>query len=388
MYYVEFFLMKYNVLGRTGLKVSEIAFGSEWYVDRPFCDVEEIIRYCEDVGINFLDCWMSEPIVRTNLGRAIKYTRDKWIIQGHIGATWQDNQYVRTREMEKVREAFDDFMERFQIKTLDFGMIHYVDELKDYDEIMNGEFIEYVRDLKADGVIKHIGLSTHNTDIAFLAARNPEIELLMFSINPAYDMFPSTGVLDDYRDDEKYDGLAGLDSRRAELYQLCEDNGTPITVMKGYASGKLFNAVDSPFGVALTPVQCIHYALSQKGVKSIFVGVENTRELAEAVEYENASENEKEYCDILANAPMHSFDGKCMYCGHCAPCTSGIDIAMTIKLFDLACIHDEIPSSVKEHYNNLTYDASDCIACGECEDRCPFNVKIVDVMLDVQDLFN
>ncbi len=380
--------MKYNVLGKTGLKVSEIAFGSEWYVDRPFSDVEEIIRYCENEGINFLDCWMSEPIVRTNLGRAIKDTRDKWIIQGHIGATWQDNQYVRTREMGKVKEAFDDFMERFQIETLDFGMIHYVDELNDYKEIMNGEFIEYVRELKDNGIINHIGLSTHNTDIAFLAARNPEIELLMFSINPAYDMFPPTGSLDDYRDDDKYDGLAGLDPRRAELYQLCEDNGTPITVMKGYASGRLFDADDSPFGVALTPVQCIHYALSQKSVKSIFVGVENTQEMAEAIEYENASESEKEYSDILSNAPMHSFEGKCMYCGHCAPCTSGIDIAMVIKLFDLASTHDEIPPSVKEHYNNLTYDASECIACGECEDRCPFNVKIVDIMLDAQDLFN
>ena len=380
--------MKYNVLGKTGLKVSEIAFGSEWCVDKSFSDVEEMVRYCENEGINFLDCWMSEPVVRTNLGRAIKNTRDKWIIQGHIGATWQDNQYVRTREIGKVKEAFDDFMNRFQIETLDFGMIHYVDELKDYEEIMNGEFIEYVRDLKDRGIIKHIGLSTHNTDIAFLAADNPEIELLMFSINPAYDMFSSTKVLEDYRDDEEYDGLAGLDSRRAELYQFCEDNGTPITVMKGYASGKLFSDDESPCGAALTPVQCIHYALSQKGVKSIFVGVENTRELAEAIAYENASEDEKEYYDILVNAPMHSFDGKCMYCGHCAPCTSGIDIAMTIKLFDLASIHDEIPAGVREHYNNLTYNASDCIACGECEDRCPFNVKIVDVMLDAQDLFN
>ncbi len=380
--------MKYNVLGKTGLKVSEIAFGSEWCVDKSFSDVEEMVRYCENEGINFLDCWMSEPVVRTNLGRAIKNTRDKWIIQGHIGATWQDNQYVRTREIGKVKEAFDDFMNRFQIETLDFGMIHYVDELKDYEEIMNGEFIEYVRDLKDRGIIKHIGLSTHNTDIAFLAADNPEIELLMFSINPAYDMFSSTKVLEDYRDDEEYDGLAGLDSRRAELYQFCEDNGTPITVMKGYASGKLFSDDESPFGAALTPVQCIHYALSQKDVKSIFVGVENTRELAEAIAYENASEDEKEYYDILVYAPMHSFDGKCMYCGHCAPCTSGIDIAMTIKLFDLASIHDEIPAGVREHYNNLTYNASDCIACGECEDRCPFNVKIVDVMLDAQDLFN
>ena len=380
--------MKYRTLGNTGLKVSEIAFGAEWYIERPYEDVEAIVRHCEANGINFLDCWMSEPTVRTNLGKAIKDTRDKWIIQGHIGATWQDNQYVRTREMDKVKEAFEDFMDRFQIDTLDFGMIHYVDTQEDYDEIMTGEFIEYVRDLKAKGIIKHIGFSTHSTEIAFLAAENPEIELLMFSINPAYDMFPPTDALEEYRDDDKYEGLAGLDPRRAELYQLCEDNGTSITVMKGYASGRLFDGNDSPFGVALTPVQCIHYALEQKGVVSIFVGVSNTDELDAALEYETASDSEKNYKDILANAPNHSFEGKCMYCGHCAPCTSGIDIGGLIKLYDLAIVHDEVPQSVREHYNNLTYDATECIACGECEDRCPFSVKIVDVMLDAQDLFN
>lgn len=380
--------MKYRTLGNTGLKVSEIAFGSEWYVERPYRDVEEIMRHCEDNGINFLDCWMSEPTVRTNLGKAIKDTRHKWIIQGHIGAIWQDNQYVRTREMDKVKEAFDDFMERFQIDMLDFGMIHYVDDFEDYDEIMSGEFMKYVRDLKYKGIIKHIGLSTHNTEIAFLAAKNPEIELLMFSINPAYDMFPPTDALDDYRDDDKYEGLAGMNPRRAELYQLCEDNGTPITVMKGYASGRLFDEKDSPFGVALTPVQCIHYALEQKGVSSIFVGISNTQELDAALEYEKASESEKEYRDILASAPKHSFEGKCMYCGHCSPCSSGIDIGGLIKLYDLAVAHDEVPQSVREHYNNLTYDATECIVCGECEDRCPFNVRIVDIMLDAQDLFN
>ena len=227
-------MMKYRTLGNTGLRVSEIAFGSEWYVERPYEDVEEIVRHCEANGINFLDCWMSEPTVRTNLGKAIKDTRDKWIIQGHIGPIWQNNQYVRTREIDKVKEAFEDFMERFQIDVLDFGMIHYVDTFEDYDEIMSGEFIQYVRDLKQKGIIKHIGLSTHNTNIAFLAAKNPEIELLMFSINPAYDMFPPTSDLEDYRDDDEYVGLAGLDPKRAELYQLCEENGTPITVMKGY----------------------------------------------------------------------------------------------------------------------------------------------------------
>ena len=380
--------MKYRDLGDTGIKVSEIAFGAEFLVERPYEDTEDLIKACEANGINFVDCWMSEPDVRSHLGKAIKGNRENWIIQGHIGSTWQNNQYVRTREMDKVIPAFEDFMERFQIDTLDFGMIHYVDQLDDYNEIMNGPFIEYVRKLKEEGTIEHIGLSTHNPDIGLLAAQNPEIELLMFSINPAYDMFGSMGDIEEYRKEDAYDGqMFGLNPQRAELYETCANNGTALTVMKGFAGGNLLDSETSPFGVALTPVQCIHYCLEQKGVSSIFVGVKTVDELEESLKYCDATESEKEYAETLKNAPKHSFEGQCTYCGHCAPCASGIDIAMVNKLFDLAKNRDEVPASVMEHYNNLKYNATDCIACGDCEPRCPFNVHIVDVMLDAQDLF-
>ncbi len=380
--------MKYRDLGDTGIKVSEIAFGAEFLVERPYEDTEDLIKACEANGINFVDCWMSEPDVRSHLGKAIKGNRENWIIQGHIGSTWQNNQYVRTREMDKVIPAFEDFMERFQIDTLDFGMIHYVDQLDDYNEIMNGPFIEYVRKLKEEGTIEHIGLSTHNPDIGLLATQNPEIELLMFSINPAYDMFGSMGDIEEYRKEDAYDGqMFGLNPQRAELYETCANNGTALTVMKGFAGGNLLDSETSPFGVALTPVQCIHYCLEQKGVSSIFVGVKTVDELEESLKYCDATESEKEYVETLKNAPKHSFEGQCTYCGHCAPCASEIDIAMVNKLFDLAKNRDEVPASVMEHYNNLKYNATDCIACGDCEPRCPFNVHIVDVMLDAQDLF-
>ena len=381
--------MKYRKLGKTGIEVSEIAFGAEFLVQRPYEDTEKLIRACEANGINFLDCWMSEPDVRSHLGRAIKDTREDWVIQGHIGPTWQNEQYVRTRDMDKVVPAFEDLMQRLQIDTLDFGMIHYVDQIEDYEKIMTGPFIEYVRKLKEEGTIGHIGLSTHNPDIGLIAAQNPEIELLMFSINPAFDMFGTMNDIEEYRKDDAYDGeMYGVNPKRAELYELCEKNGTALTVMKGFAGGNLLSDETSPFGVALTPLQCIHYALQQKGVSSIFAGVKTVDELEESLKYCTATDEEKDYTRTLKNAPKHSFEGQCTYCGHCAPCTSGIDIAMVNKLFDLAKNQDKVPESIQQHYNDLKYDATECIACGECEDRCPFNVHIVDVMLDAQDLFN
>ena len=221
-----------------------------------------------------------------------------------------------------------------------------------------------------------------------MAVNNPEIELLMFSINPAYDMFGSTEDIEEYRREDAYtDSMSSLNPQRAELYELCQETNTALTVMKGFAGGNLLSDETSPFGVALTPVQCIHYALEQKGVSSIFVGVKNVQELEQSLKYETASDFEKDYVQNLKDAPKHSFEGQCTYCGHCQPCTSQIDIAMVNKLFDLAKNHKNVLASVQEHYNNLKFNASECITCGDCEPRCPFNVHIVDVMLDAQDLF-
>ena len=381
--------MKYRKLGKTGLKVSEIGFGAEWLQGKTLEESKELIDYCHKEGVNFLDCWMSEPNVRTNIGIAIKDTREDWIIQGHFGSTWQDGQYVRTREMDKVILAFEDFMERFQIDYLDFGMIHYVDEVEDFENIMNGEFIKYVRQQKEDGVIRHIGISTHSPTVALLATEVEDIELIMFSINPAFDMLASINDIAVYIEDDTYKNkeLEGLAPERAELYQVCKDKDIPLVVMKGYAGGRLLRDEDSPFGVALTPVQCIDYCLTRPAVASIMVGANDVKEMEDAIAYETASRKEKDYASVLVNAPKNSYEGQCTYCGHCAPCTENINIAMVNKFYDLARHHDEVPESIRAHYNDLMCNASDCIACGNCEERCPFNVGIVEIMEKAKELF-
>ena len=82
--------MKYRKLGKTGLMVSEIGLGGEWLERHSAEECAAIIRQAQEHGINILDCWMSEPNVRTNIGKAIAGNRERWIIQGHIGSTWQD----------------------------------------------------------------------------------------------------------------------------------------------------------------------------------------------------------------------------------------------------------------------------------------------------------
>ena len=91
--------MRYRKLGKTGLSVSEIGLGAEWLERHSAEEVKAVIDRCEEYGINILDCWMPEPNVRSNIGAAIAGRRERWILQGHLGSTWQNGQYVRTREM-------------------------------------------------------------------------------------------------------------------------------------------------------------------------------------------------------------------------------------------------------------------------------------------------
>ena len=379
--------MRYRRLGKTGLMVSEIGFGAEW-MGKPQEEVDAFVRVCEEAGINLVDIWMADPAMRSKLGHAMaeRGTRDRWIIQGHIGSTWQDGQYVRTRDMEVVRPAFEDLLARLETDHVELGMIHYVDDVDEFRGIMEGPFIEYVRQLHAAGTIGHVGLSTHNPDVAALAASCGEVERVMVSVNPAFDTLPASNDIEvlfgDYDNDYE-----GMNPARAELYALCEREDVGLTVMKGFAGGRLFDAARSPFGVALTPVQCIHYALTRPAVASILAGFSELSHIADAVRYETATDDEKDYASVLASAPRHAYFGQCTYCGHCAPCAVGIDIATVNKFYDLAVMQDEVPASVREHYRALSVRADTCVACRACETRCPFGVSIAERMGQAATLF-
>ena len=329
---------------------------------------------------------MPDPKSRSIIGKAIAECRGEWFVQGHIGSTYQNGQYVRTRDMAYVVPAFEDLLERIGGGYIDLGMIHYVDSIEDWNICMHTEYIDYVRKLHAEGKIRHIGLSTHNPRIAKLAVESGFIENILFSINPAFDMKPASEDLDTMFAD--YDAsLSGIDPERAELYQLCEQNDVGITVMKGFFGGRLFDPERSPFGVTFTPVQCIHYSLTRPAVASILCGYDTKDQVLQAVAYETATDDEKDYASVIASAPLHSYLGQCTYCGHCKPCPMDIDIAMVNKFYDLAVQQNEVPQSLRDHYAQLSPTASACIGCQSCEARCPFQVKIADRMQKAAELF-
>lgn len=374
-------------LGKTNLQVSEIGFGAEWLERHTNEEGIRLIQYACSKGVNILDCWMPDPKSRDIIGEGIKPNRDKWFIQGHIGSTYKDGQYYRTRDMKYVRPAFEDLLTRLQTDYIDLGMIHYVDSEEEWDQIQTSDYMDYVMDLKKRGVIRHIGMSSHNPKVALKAAQSGYVEMILFSINPVFDMLPASEDINTLFAEEIDSGLKGIDTDRALLYKTCEQNDVGITVMKGFAGGRLFDEKRSPFGVRLTPVQCIHYALSRPAVSSILCGYDTKEQLDEAIAYETASEDEKDYASVIANAPFHSYRGQCTYCGHCKPCVVNLDIAMINKFYDLATMQPEVPATIQSHYELLDHKASECVACHACESRCPFGVPIAERMEKAAKLF-
>ena len=109
-------------------------------------------------------------------------------------------------------------------------------------------------------------------------------------------------------------------------------------------------------------------------------GCRSRAEIEAALAWCTATAAQRDYTQALTGLGRFSWEGHCMYCGHCAPCTAGIDIASVNKYYNLTLAQDEVPETVREHYNLLAHHASECIACGRCERNCPFGVDIIGHM--------
>lgn len=373
--------MEYRILGNTGLKVSAVSLGCEGFMHKTADEVKDDFDFAISQGVNFIDIYSPNPDLRVNIGKALEGRRDDFIIQGHLCTVWEDGQYLRTREVAKIMPAFEKQLQELGTGYLDIGMIHYVDSEEDYEKVFGSEIIEIAKRLKAEGRIRHIGMSSHNPVVAAKAVETGLIDVLMFSINPAYDLQPSDVSIYDMFEDATYEATReNIDPERERLYELCARRGVGIDVMKVYGGGDLLSKTNSPFGKPLSPVQAIEYALTRPAVAAVMIGCKNREEIAEAVRWCDATPEERDYTSVLAGLDKFSWQGHCMYCGHCAPCTMKIDIASVNKFYNLTVAQGEIPETVREHYKALPHHASECVACGACETRCPFGVEIIKGM--------
>lgn len=206
-----------------------------------------------------------------------------------------------------------------------------MDSEKDFRTVFEGPVMEYAKELKEKGVILHIGMSSHNPHIALNAVESGVVDVLMFSINPAYDMESADTDIDDLMEFKgmEHSGFV-VDEARQKLYSR----------MKFWKR--------------------LHQYLS---------------------------EEERNYAHIFASGASISMTGKCMYCNYCQPCPAHLDIAALTKFLDLATQQETVPDTVMEHYWALSATADDCLMCGRCELNCPFGVKIRENMKRAREVF-
>lgn len=288
----------------------------------------------------------------------------------HFGADYSSGKYCWTTNRDKIDREIDTLMKKLHTDYIDFGFIHCIDEPSDLRQYINGGVLERIKELHKQGVVRHIGLSTHTPAIAHKMLDTVILDVIMFSINPAYD----------YQHGKFAFGGA---QERQELYRRCKKEKVGITVMKAFAGGQLLDAKLSPFGQALSKNQCIQYALDKPGVITVLSGFRSPDDLKEVLGYLNATKQERDY-SVIGNFAPTDAAGRCVYCSHCHPCPKGLDIAMINKYYDLAKSGDAL---AKDHYRKLELHTGDCIRCGHCNNRCPFKVRQMERMEDIKDYF-
>lgn len=380
--------MFYRELGNTGLNISVIGMGCEGFSEDGYAMARRLFDTAHRLGVNYFDLYASDPEMRRAVGRALRGRREKFYIQSHLCSVWKNGQYERTRSLAETTRAFDEMLAQLETGYLDVGMIHYCDAMSDWERIVKNGILDYARELKAAGRIRHIGLSSHNPQVAERAVVEGRIEVLMFSVNPCYDLQPAGEDVEELWAMKNYEGrLTNMDPDRQRLYETCQRLGVGITVMKAFGGGDLLDSGLSPARVALTAHQCIHYALSRPAVATVLAGARTTDQLIESAAYCDASDAERDYAAALASFPRISWEGHCMYCGHCAPCPVQISVADVTKFLNLALAQGKLPETVREHYAALERHGSDCIGCGACESRCPFGVQIRKNMEKAAEVF-
>jgi len=378
--------MKYRKLGRTLVDVSIIGLGAEYLEHAPRSTVISVLSEAMDNGVNYVDLFMASPGVRDNFGMALKGKRHDVMVAGHLGPTLRDGQYYRSRDKILCEQYFDDLLTRIQTDYIDVVMLHFVDKPRDYEKVFVSEgILELALRLKEEGKARFIGMSSHRVPVALQAVNSGYIDVLMFPVNPAFDILPGDMEVEALWRDDTYEQPASnsSESGRQQLYHACAIHGVAIVAMKPYAAGQLFRP-GNPTSMVLTPTQCTSYALSQPGVCSVVPGCRDVEEMKAALAYLDATDEEKDYSSIRDN-PVWRLRGSCMYCNHCLPCPASIDIGMTMRIVDTAKY--ETAHSVLSDYEALPSKASDCTECGVCVERCPFGVDVVAGMTQAVDIF-
>jgi predicted aldo/keto reductase-like oxidoreductase len=316
--------MKYNLLGKTGIRISELCYGAlpigPLQADFPVDKAAEIIRYSLDQGVNFIDTaqrYQTYPHIR----KALAGFQKPVILASKSAAVSYDD----------MRKAIDEARSEMNLDTIDIFHLHAPRVSGDVFAERKGA-LDCLRDAKAEGSIRAIGISTHSVKAARLAAGNPEIDVL----------FPLVNML----------GIGILDGTLPEMMDavgLAASAGKGIYVMKAMAGGHLVDRFEAALGFACTT----------PGSAAIAVGMLTREEIDANIAYfENRPISDELRSRVGKTGKKLQVIFMCKGCGSCEKnCPNG---AISIK-DSKACPDPEL-----------------CLLCGYCVPYCPqFALRLI-----------
>ena len=368
--------MKYRVLGRTGVEISEIGMGLEHLISHEQSIINATLKTAIDGGVNYLDCHPGHDYKEDEidyagyekLGKAICGVRDKLCIS-----------YIAVCSARKICDAqprFESYLKALNTDHTDVFMIQFCDKMTEYDEI-TGEagLLEYAKKLSAEGKIRYTGISTHSSAVARKAIYSGDFDVIMYPVNPAFDVVideeqyktDDLGTLWDAANDYNSDSAKSSKLVRKDIYTECLNNNIGLIAMKPFGGGFIFGIEGN---AGFTPLNLISYVLTQSGVSTVVPGCQNPQQIKEILTYYTCRKDALDFSKAVLNSRW-SIKGNCQYCNHCLPCPSGINIGNINRIID---------NKTASEYNSLAIKASACVKCGVCDERCPFDVAVTERM--------
>ena len=376
--------MQYRDYGKTGMRVSALGFGAMRLpkLEDGTCDYEvsvPMLRRGIDLGITYIDsAWgymkgTSDVVV----GKAMKpYDRDKLVLSTKIpiseiyGAEW--------------RQRLETQLERFDTDHIDVMHMHSLkwDVFQEHG-LGEGGCLKAARQAQAEGLIRYLGFSSHDT---------PE------NVIKLIDTGEFDGVTLQYN---------FLDRQMQEPIRRAHERGLGTVIMGPVGGGRLslweplqLKAL-IPASVTSTPDLSLRWVLSNPNVSVALSGM-NTMEMIEenvasTSREELYTEDEKVAVDALLGKLRELADLYCTGCGYCMPCPNGLDIPGNFLLMNYYRVYG-MKDYAKARYARLSAGetiwlhgvriegkaASECIACRECEEKCPQNIPVADQMEEVE----
>lgn len=281
----------------------------------------------------------------------------------------------------KFEEFFNAQLERLGVDYLDYYLLHAVNK-NGYKEACEKGAIEFMKKLKAEGRVKHIGFSFHDSAevLDMILSNEPEMEIVQLQIN--------------YLDWE--DG--GVQSRLC--YEVAQKHNKPVLVMEPVKGGSLANVrgeIRRMFKNANPSMSvaswAIRYVATLDSVVMVLSGMSNEEQVNDNLSYmENFIPlNEEEIGMVMKAADMIRADVlvKCTACRYCVEdCPMGIEIPEYFKAYNMT--KSEGREKAKERFEELGNKGSkpsDCVKCGMCESLCPQKIEIRDFLCDVAEEF-